>query len=141
MANFIKLKSLKEPSEESDGFRILIARYRPRYLPKYKENWDEWWKDLAPSRTLWKDYLKDKKIDWPVYVGRFIFEIRNNTEAVNALRTLASTAYREDEKRQQQYGKYHLDKKNQTVTLLCHCIEEKYCHRSIVKGMIQEFKG
>jgi uncharacterized protein YeaO (DUF488 family) len=75
MANFIKLKSLKEPSEESDGFRILIARYRPRYLPKYKENWDEWRKDLAPSRTLWKDYLKDKSIDWPVYVWRFIFEI------------------------------------------------------------------
>jgi uncharacterized protein YeaO (DUF488 family) len=93
MANFIKLKSLKEASEESDGFRILIARYRPRYLPKYKKNWDEWWKDLAPSRTLWKDYLKNKMIDWPVYVGRFIFEIRNNNEAVNALRTLASTAY------------------------------------------------
>ena len=91
MANFIKLKSLKAPSQESDGFRILIARYRPRYLPKYKENWDEWWKDLAPSRTLWKYYLKDKMIDCPVYVGRFIFEIRNSTEAVNALRTLAST--------------------------------------------------
>jgi uncharacterized protein YeaO (DUF488 family) len=64
MANSIKIKSLKEQTEESDGFRILIARYRPRYLPKYKENWEQWWKDLAPSRCLWKDYLKDKKIDW-----------------------------------------------------------------------------
>lgn len=33
-ADAIKLKSLKEPTEESDGFRILIARYRPRYLRK-----------------------------------------------------------------------------------------------------------
>jgi uncharacterized protein YeaO (DUF488 family) len=114
MAICIKLKSLKAPSQESDGFRILIARYRPRYLPKYKENWDEWWKDQAPSRTLWKYYLKDKMIDCPVYVGRFIFEIRNSTEAVNALRTLASTVYR-GEKRQQQYGKYHLDKKTRLL--------------------------
>ena len=57
----IQLKSLKEPTEESDGLRILIARFRPRYFPKEKENWDEWWKELAPSKSLWKDYLKDKK--------------------------------------------------------------------------------
>ncbi len=36
--NSIKLKSLKDPTEESDGLRILIARFRPRYLPKAKEN-------------------------------------------------------------------------------------------------------
>ena len=51
MADSIKLKSLKEPKEESDGLRVSVARYRPRYLPKHKENWDEWWKDF-PSRTL-----------------------------------------------------------------------------------------
>lgn len=33
----IKLKSL-EPTEESDGLRILIARYRPQYLCKDDEN-------------------------------------------------------------------------------------------------------
>jgi uncharacterized protein YeaO (DUF488 family) len=38
----LKLKSLKEPTSQDDGLRILIARYRPRYLPKAKENWDEW---------------------------------------------------------------------------------------------------
>jgi uncharacterized protein YeaO (DUF488 family) len=59
--NSIKLKSLKNPTEESDGLRILIARFRPRYLPKAKENWDEWWKELAPSKSLWKEYIKDKK--------------------------------------------------------------------------------
>ena len=72
MADSIKLKSLKEPKEESDGLRVLIARYRPRYLPKHKENWDEWWKDLAPSRELWKEYIKDKRIEWPEYARRFV---------------------------------------------------------------------
>jgi len=33
-------------------------------LPKDKENWDEWWKDLAPSKDLHKDYTKDKIMDW-----------------------------------------------------------------------------
>jgi uncharacterized protein YeaO (DUF488 family) len=45
----LKIKSLKETTEKSDGLRILIARYRPRAPPKSKENWNEWWKDLAPS--------------------------------------------------------------------------------------------
>jgi uncharacterized protein YeaO (DUF488 family) len=51
----LKLKSLKESTEQQDGFRILIARYRSRYLPKSKENWHEWWKELAPSRELHKE--------------------------------------------------------------------------------------
>ena len=41
----IKLKSLKDPTEESDGFRIMIARFRPRYLRKEDENWNAWWKE------------------------------------------------------------------------------------------------
>lgn len=48
-ANAIKLKSLKEPTEDSDGLIVLIARFRPRYLRKEDENWDAWWKELAPS--------------------------------------------------------------------------------------------
>lgn len=41
----IKLKSLKDPTEESDGFRIMITRFRPRYLRKEDENWNAWWKE------------------------------------------------------------------------------------------------
>ena len=116
----IKLKSLKEPTEnESDGLRILIALYRPRYLPKSQESWDEWWKELAPSKSLWRDYVKDKKIDWPEYAKRFRFEITNNPESINALKRLSSCTY-------------------DAVTLLCHCRDEKYCHRSIIKEMIRD---
>jgi uncharacterized protein YeaO (DUF488 family) len=61
LTTHIKLKSLKEPTEDSDGLRILIARYRPRYLPKYGENWKQWW----------KDYIKDKKIQWLEYSRRY----------------------------------------------------------------------
>jgi uncharacterized protein YeaO (DUF488 family) len=63
----LRLKSLKEPTNPEDGLRILIARYRPRYLPKNKESWDLWWKDLAPSKALFKEFVKDKTIGWNEY--------------------------------------------------------------------------
>ena len=90
MVLIIKLKSLKEPTENSDGLRILIARYRPRYLPKEKENWNHWWKELAPSRDLWKSYIKDKKIEWPEYKRRYIDEIKNNHQSIQLLQILSS---------------------------------------------------
>jgi uncharacterized protein YeaO (DUF488 family) len=150
LATHIKLKSLKESTEDSDGLRILIARYRPRYLPKYRENWKQWWKDLAPSRDLWKDYIKDKKIEWPEYSRRYTNEIKNNPEAVQLLWIL-SLFVNDDEDRkknhfqqvlkqeQGQQRMYDLIQKYDVVTLLCHCIDEKHCHRSIVKKMIAEF--
>jgi len=138
----IKLKSLKDSAENSDGLRILIARYRPRYLPKDKENWDQWWKEIAPSRDLWKSYIKDKKIGWPEYERQYIDEIKNNPESVNLLQIVASfvngngdgSKYVQQEQEQQK--RYDLIQKYDTLTLLCHCKDEKYCHRSIVKEMI-----
>ena len=138
----IKLKSLKDSAENSDGLRILIARYRPRYLPKDKENWDQWWKEIAPSRDLWKSYIKDKKIGWPEYERQYIDEIKNNPESVNLLQIVASfvngngdgSKYVQQEQEQQK--RYDLIQKCDTLTLLCYCKDEKYCHRSIVKEMI-----
>jgi uncharacterized protein YeaO (DUF488 family) len=84
----LKVKSLKEKTvEESDGLRILIARYRPRYLSKSNETWNEWWKELAPSKTLHKDYMKDKKIDWTEYKKRFLIEMKS-TDAQERIREL-----------------------------------------------------
>jgi uncharacterized protein YeaO (DUF488 family) len=136
---------LKEPTEDLDGLRVLIARYRPRYLPKYRENWEQWWKDLAPSRVLWKEYIKDKKIDWTEYSRRYIGEIKNNPEAIQVLRTLSFFVNDNENRKnnhfqqeQEQERRYDLIQKYNVVTLLCHCIDEKHCHRSIVKKMISE---
>jgi len=143
MMLIIKLKSLKEPVENSDGLRILIARYRPRYLPKEKENWNHWWKELAPSRELWKEYIKDKKIEWPEYKRRYIDEIQNNHQAIQLLQILSSFVndyenknkhIHQELKQQERY--HHLIQKYDSITLLCHCKDETYCHRSIVKEMI-----
>ena len=139
----IKLKSLKEPQEESDGLRILIARYRPRYLRKEDENWHVWWKELAPSRSLWKEYLKEKKVDWNEYSRRYKLEILNNPLAVKALQKLASLdrdAIHPDTNHEEQLlaQRPGILSKYNTVTLLCHCKDEIHCHRFLVKNMVNE---
>jgi uncharacterized protein YeaO (DUF488 family) len=111
---------LKETTEKSDGLRILIARYRPRALPKSKENWNKWWKDLAPSKALHKDYMKEKAIDWHEYKRRFIIEIINNPEALDKIQELRQLS------------------KNKDVTLLCHCYNVgNHCHRYLIRDMIK----
>jgi uncharacterized protein YeaO (DUF488 family) len=116
----LKIKSLKERTEPGDGLRILIARYRPRALPKHKENWDEWYKDLASSKRLHKDYMKDRIIDWPEYKRRFLIEIVNSSEALEKIQEL------------------RLLSKNKDITLLCHCHNVgDHCHRYLIKDMIQ----
>ena len=117
----LKLKSLKEPTGQHDGFRILIARYRPRYLPKSEENWHEWWKELAPSRQLHKEYIIDKKINWFVYKKKFLYETKNNPVALDEIKELGRLG------------------RNQDVTLLCHCIgKDKHCHRFIVAELVKK---
>jgi len=139
----IKLKSLKEPTEKSDGLRILIARYRPRYLRKEDENWHAWWKELAPSKLLWKAYLKEKKIDWDEYSHRYKLEIRNNPLALKALYNLASLGgpiVNPDTNQKEQFVALSPEilSRYDTVTLLCHCKDENHCHRFLVKQMVKE---
>ena len=114
----IKLKSLKEPKEKSDGFRILIARSGfPYWLNVKTKRWDEWCKELAQVNYYGKDFVVDEKITWNQYRKRFISEIKNNPKAIQAMKMLKSGHY-------------------QVVTLLCHCPDERYCHRSLIKEMI-----
>ena len=147
MIKSITTKSLKEPTDKlGDGLRILIARFRPRYLPKDKENWDLWCKELAPSRELWKKYVKDKNIDWPEYSKLYIEEIKENPQAIQLLQTLSFFVNDKNHRnkphtqlQQEQQKIYDLIQKHGNVTLLCHCKDEKFCHRSIVKDLILNF--
>ena len=76
--------------------------------------------ELAPSKELYQAFIKDRTITWSEYVRRFTDEIMNNPKAQKALEILSNY--------------------NGTVTLLCHCLNENLCHRSIVKQMIEDAK-
>ena len=91
---------------------------------------------------MWKSYIKDKKIEWPEYKRLYIDEIQNNPQATQLLEILSSFVNDYEDKNKhivqelKQQEKYHLIQKFDTITLLCHCKDETYCHRSIVKEMI-----
>ena len=118
----IKLKSLRQPRQSSDGFRILITRFRPRYVKKENENWDAWYRELAPSRQLWYDYFKSNKIDWSEYRERFIEEMRDNPKSTELIDWLSK-----------------FEDNNKNMTLICFCENEKSCHRSIVKDLVSNY--
>ena len=119
----IKLKSLRQSRESSDGLRILITRFRPRYVKKGNENWDAWYRELAPSRQLWYDYFKSNKIDWSHYRERFIEQMKDNPKSIELIHWLAKFENND----------------NNNVTLLCFCENEKSCHRSIVKELASNY--
>ena len=117
----IKLKSLRQSQEPSDGFRILITRFRPRYIKKENESWDAWYRELAPSRQLWHDYFKSNKIDWSRYRERFIEEMMDNPKSIELIHWLSKFENNSNN--------------NKNITLICFCENEKNCHRSIVKEL------
>jgi uncharacterized protein YeaO (DUF488 family) len=118
----IKTKRWNDPREESDGFRLLVCRYRPRALPKKDETWDAWWKDLGPSRELHADFYgkHGPPIGMEEYRQRYLDEMKAQTERIDEVARMVAD------------GK--------TVTLLCSslCHDPSKCHRTLLKGLIEK---
>ena len=119
----LKTKRWNDPRKKSDGFRLLICRYRPRALPKADETWDLWWKHLGPSKELHAAfYGKDGvPIGWEEYRRRYLEEMQAE-EQQQSIAILAEKVAA---------GK--------TITLLCSsaCEDASHCHRTLLKGLIE----
>ena len=121
----IKSKRWNDPRKQSDGFRLLVCRYRPRALKKADETWDAWQAHLGPSRALHAaHYGKEGQtpIPWDEFCRRYREEMRGE-EQQQDIAFLAEKAAA---------GK--------TITLLCSntCVDETRCHRSLLKLLIEE---
>ncbi len=119
----LKTKRWNDPRKKSDGFRLLICRYRPRALPKADETWDLWWKHLGPSKELHAAfYGKDgDPIGWEEYRRRYLEEMQAE-EQQQSIAILAEKVAA---------GK--------TITLLCSsaCEDASHCQRTLLKGLIE----
>jgi uncharacterized protein YeaO (DUF488 family) len=117
----IKTKKWDDRKEKSDGFRLLICRYRPRALPKEKETWDLWWKELGPSKELHAAFYgkRGEPIGWAEYRRRYLEEMKEQTERINILAEKAV--------------------QGKTITLLCSsaCDDPAKCHRTLLKQLIE----
>jgi uncharacterized protein YeaO (DUF488 family) len=115
-----KTKSVSAQPEDSDGERYLITRYYAGRGKTMKERHIiKWITDLAPSEELFYDY-KHRHISPEEYTKMFNQEIESRPKAQEALDMLRTK-----------------DKQGITVTLLCACAEGEFCHRNIVKEMLE----
>lgn len=120
----IATKRWCDPKLKSDGWRILICRYRPRGLPKKDETWDIWYNQLAPSPKLHAQAygkLNGIPISWEKYCQSYFREMKNK-HSVDLIACLAKVV-----------------ESGQNITLLCSsaCKDETHCHRFLLKKMIE----
>lgn len=120
----IRTKRWNDPPETSDGTRVFVARYRPRYLRKGEEPWEEWRKELAPSRELhaaWYGKSGRKSISLSEFTRRYRREMGIQQASITELARRLLRC--------------------ETITLLCYCADASRCHRSLLKGMVEQAAG
>ena len=114
----IKTKSIFDPKEKSDGTRILITVGKP---PDWLDH-DEWIHELGPdwdTLNTWR-YSRKTVEDWKRYEEKFLPKM-NGEAAIKAIEELRQRS-----------------KNGEIITLICYCKEGQYCHRYIIKLLIED---
>jgi uncharacterized protein YeaO (DUF488 family) len=116
----VKTKRWNDPRAPDDGFRVLIARFRPRGVTKARETWDAWWPELGPSRGLHAAVYGKSGPPLPFheYRPRYFDEMRGQVLRIRALADRAAAG--------------------EVITLLCSsaCTDPAVCHRTLLKNLI-----
>ena len=84
------VKRVYEPTEASDGTRVLVDRIWPRGLTKEHASVDVWLKDIAPSAGL-RTWFGHDPNRWREFHKRYFEELCANHAAVERLTDLVST--------------------------------------------------
>jgi len=84
----IRIKRVYEAPDSRDGFRILVDRLWPRGLSRETARIDLWMKDIAPSTALRKWFAHEPE-KWPVFRQRYLAELEQNRQLLEALVELA----------------------------------------------------
>jgi uncharacterized protein YeaO (DUF488 family) len=86
-ARNVRLKRAYEPSEATDGTRVLVDRLWPRGVSKAQADLDRWMKELAPTTELRKWFGHDPD-RWPEFCRRYSNELHQNATLLSQLRSL-----------------------------------------------------
>ncbi|HVE12532.1 MAG TPA: DUF488 family protein [Elusimicrobiota bacterium] len=118
----IRSKRWNDPRERSDGYRVLVCRYRPGGATPETESWDEWLPDAGPSPELHAAFHEKgpSAIGWEEYRRRYLGEITRRVEVLARLSSLAERG---------------------PITLLCssRCADPRRCHRTVLKDLLESF--
>jgi uncharacterized protein YeaO (DUF488 family) len=127
MALKLQTYQLGSKRRRGEGLRIGVVRRPPRGVLKEDyarlDYYDVWFPLLAPSQDLliWihaQDANNPRT--WRIFVKRYRNEMQNNTNSRNAILLLAALAQRTP------------------IAIGCHCQNEKRCHRSILRQLIEQ---
>lgn len=118
----IRTRRWNDPIEPGDGFRVLVARFRPRGLPRGAETWEEWYPQLGPSPGLHAAFYgkAGPPLELAEYARRYLEEMRGIQQQARTI-MLAERV---------QAG--------ETVTLLCSsaCTDPLRCHRTLLVDLV-----
>jgi uncharacterized protein YeaO (DUF488 family) len=124
----IKLKTYRcgSPRKEGEGLRIGTVRFLPRGVKKKDyaglDYFDVWFPSVAPSRQLLKS-VKSKELDrksWDRFMKQYENELYKTSDGRQAVKLLAVIA------------------KEMPIAIGCYCEDEKSCHRSVLKKLIEK---
>jgi uncharacterized protein YeaO (DUF488 family) len=110
------------------ALHIGVVRYLPRGVKKEDYArlgyFDIWLAQLAPSRELVKAYkaAADNDNAWKAFAAAYRKEVNASAETKQLIKFIAIVAARI------------------SVVIGCYCEDELRCHRSILKGLIDEAK-
>ncbi len=112
----MRSKRIYDAASPDDGVRVLTMNCWPRGISK--ERAGTYKRLLGPSRDLLRAF-NDGTVNWPEYEVRYLEEMRapDRRDEIAALARLA------------------LD---QTVTVMCACIDEAQCHRRLLRELIEQ---
>ncbi|MBI5235468.1 MAG: DUF488 family protein [Deltaproteobacteria bacterium] len=113
----IKTKSIYEAPSDDDGLRVLVTRYWPRGVKK--EVRALWVRELGPESELIKRW-KSGAMSWAEFKAAYSLEHKGHVKKT-ALDELRQAMKADD---------------SGVVTLLCVCADEKRCHRTILKRLL-----
>lgn len=77
----LEVKRIYEPSESSDGYRVLVDRVWPRGLSKQNADIDLWLKDIAPSTEL-RQWFGHQPRRWDAFRRRYFDELDEMPETL-----------------------------------------------------------
>jgi uncharacterized protein YeaO (DUF488 family) len=86
----IKIKRIYEKIEKDDGYRVLVDRLWPRGVKKAAAKLDQWFKEIAPSEELRKNFGHDPS-KWKIFKSAYLRELRGSA-AKEALGELLKVA-------------------------------------------------
>lgn len=120
----VRIVRLGTPRAPGEGLRIGTVRRPPRGVPKAefasRDFYDVWFPNLAPSvDTMKLAQQADTDAQWSAFARKYRQEM-STPENQHTLELLAALSQRSD------------------FSVGCYCEDESRCHRSLLRGLLEE---